>query len=140
MRKRFTAEHRALLRTGYELALQITRGLDEAGVRLLVGTDAPTGSQLPGISVFDELTEFVRAGISPFKALRAATTAPAGMLRQDREFGTIARGRRADLLLLDANPLENVNNAALRVGVMVRGRWFSQRDLDALLTAAVSSH
>jgi imidazolonepropionase-like amidohydrolase len=140
MRKRFTAEHRALLRTGYKLALQITSGLDEAGVRLLVGTDAPTASQLPGISVFDELTEFVRAGLSPFKALRAATTAPAEMLRHDREFGTVAPGRRADLLLLDANPLENVNNAALRAGVMVRGRWFSQRDLDALLTVADASH
>jgi hypothetical protein len=48
----------------------------------------------------------------------------------------VARGYRADLLLLDANPLENVDNAALRVGVMVRGRWFSQKDLKALLTVA----
>lgn len=68
-------------------------------------------------------------------ALRAGTADAARFLNRENEFGTIAVGQRADLLLLDANPLENVANAGRRTGVIVRGRWFSDADLRRRLPA-----
>ena len=73
---------------------------------------------VPGVSLHEELALFVRAGLSPFEALRAGTSDAAKFLKRDREFGTVAVGQRADLLLLEANPLENVANVGRRAGVI----------------------
>ena len=75
----------------------------------------------------------MQAGLSPYEALRAATSGAAEFMGAGDEWGVVATGRRADLLLLEGNPLEDVRNAARRVGVMVRGKWLAQAELQAQL-------
>jgi adenine deaminase len=100
---------------------------------VLVGTDTPTPLVLPGFSVRDELGNLVDAGFTPYEALSAATAAPARYFDRGGDFGVVAAGARADLLLLDANPLEDVSRVSRLAGVAVRGRWFTRVELDALL-------
>jgi imidazolonepropionase-like amidohydrolase len=109
--------------------------LNEANVPLLAGSDAvgPHGV-LPGSSLHDELSLLVQAGLTPYEALRTATVNAATYLDSEHEFGTIAAGLRADLVLLAGNPLESIDHTRSRVGVMKRGRWFSVGELEAALT------
>jgi imidazolonepropionase-like amidohydrolase len=100
--------------------------LHEAGVRLLAGTDRPT------FTVLAELETLQKAGLSPFEALATATRSPAEFLGEIYEWGTIAVGSRADLLLLEANPLEDVTNIRQQTGVMVRGDWYDAADLESI--------
>jgi len=95
---------------------------------------------LPGFSLHDELQSFVQAGLTPYQALRAGTSDAAIFLHQEAEFGTVGSGRRADLLLLKANPLENVDNVDKRIGVMVAGRWFTEAELQQRLFALRDSY
>jgi imidazolonepropionase-like amidohydrolase len=87
---------------------------------------------MPGASVHLELANFVAAGLSPAEALRAATLAPARMLGLEREQGTVEVGKRADLLLLTANPLLDISAASKPVGLVLAGRWFGADELRAL--------
>jgi len=124
----------------YDQYLLIVRALHERGAHLLVGTDTPKPTVLPGFSLSAELRSFVRAGLTSYEALRAASSDAAMFLRQEKEFGTIGLGMRADLLLLKANPLENIDNLEKRVGVMVAGRWFTESDLQRRLLATQEDH
>ena len=119
---------------------EITRALQHVGAPLLLGTDSPNPYVLPGFSVHHELENLVAAGLTPYEALRSATRAPAEFLHAEREFGTVAVGLRADLLLVDGNPLVDVRFAARRVGVLVGGRWLGGSDLDALLERLAASY
>jgi hypothetical protein len=112
---------------------KLTGAFDQAGVRMLAGTDSPIPGVLPGFSLHDELKLLVAAGLTPYQALRTATANPAEFIGRSGEFGRVAAGTRADLLLLDANPLSDVANAARRVGVMVRGRWLTKDELRVML-------
>lgn len=123
----FTTDDYARYRRLDELMLRVTGALDDGGARLLLGTDAPNPYVVPGFSAHDELHNLVEAGLTPFEALGAATAAPAEFLGGD--FGVVEVGRRADLLLLNGNPLEDVGHAADRVGVMVNGVWFPEAEL-----------
>ena len=118
-----------------DFGLALTKRLHDAGVGLLLGSDDMNPFIVPGFSIHNELALFVRAGLTPFEALRAGTSDAALFLHKERDFGTIAVGQRADLLLLSANPLESVSNAAKRVGVMARGRWLTETDLQNRLRA-----
>jgi len=121
-------------------ALQkLTKAFRDAGVRLLAGTDAMNPSVVPGYSLHDELRELVAAGLTPYEALRTGTANPAEFLRASTEFGTVIEGKRADLILVDRNPLDDVANASRRVGVMIKGRWYPQSELQKKIEAAVSS-
>ena len=82
----------------------------------------------------------MQAGLTPYQAVRAGTSDAAIFLHQEAEFGTISSGLRADLLLLKANPLDNVDNMDKRVGVMVAGRWFTEAELQQRLLALQDSH
>jgi len=124
----------------YDLYLAIVHTLREHNGRLLLGTDAPKPTVLPGFSLHDELQSFVRAGLTPYQALRAGTSDAAIFLHQEAEFGTVGSGLRADLLLLKANPLESVENLEKRVGVMVAGRWFTEAELQQRLLALLNSY
>lgn len=117
----------------YEMA--VTRSLHDAGVRLLAGSDIFKPNVIPGFSLLKELNYFVRAGLTPYEAIQAATSDPARFLHREQEFGIVAVGRRADLLLLNANPLEDVHNAAKRVGVMARGKWLPEEELQEKLNS-----
>ena len=86
-----------------------------------------------GFALHEELGYLVEAGLTPFEALRAGTSDAARCMGAADDWGTLAVGRRADLLLLDANPLEDVRHAARRAGVVLNGRWFPEAELSAEL-------
>ena len=93
---------------------------------------------MPGFSLHEELAHLVDAGLTPFEALRAGTTDAARFLGVESEVGAVREGLRADLLLLDGDPLQDVTNAARIAGVMLRGRWLSRTELGDLLRHAAS--
>ncbi len=116
-----------------EHELAILRRLHAAGVPFLAGTDTPAGVDVtPGISLHLELQRFVAAGFTPLEALQTATINPARFLGKLADFGTVEAGRVADLVLLRANPLEDIANTRAIVGVVADGRYWSSADLDAL--------
>jgi imidazolonepropionase-like amidohydrolase len=90
---------------------------------------------IPGFSLHDELQDLVAAGLTPYRALRAATVTPAKFLGAEEAFGTVRVGGRADLVLVADNPLEDVRAVAKPLGVMLRGRWLDRDALDARLAA-----
>ena len=108
-----------------------------AGVPLLVGTDLGVSLVYPGFSVHEELALLVEeARLSPLEALRAATVNPARSMRVADRSGQIAAGQRADLVVLGANPLENIRSTAQILAVVLNGRFMARADLDAVLLTA----
>ena len=105
--------------------LEVLKALSEGGVGILMGTDSPQIFSVPGFSLHREMQAMAEAGMSPYEILVAGTRAVGEYFRRSDTFGTVAVGRRADLILLHSNPLDDVGNVADRAGVMVRGRWFS---------------
>lgn len=130
---RFGPEARAL-------NLAILSALNKGGAHLLLGTDAVKPSVIAGYSLHDELEFFVAAGMTPYEAIRAGTSDAAIFLHQEKELGTVATGRRADLLLVEANPLEDVKNVSKRAGVMVNGHWLTEEELRQRLAALRASY
>ena len=111
---------------------RLVKAIHDAGGKVLAGSDTPELFLLYGFTLHRELQNLVAAGLSPYAALAAATRNPAEYLRALDRVGTVARGRRADLLLLDANPLDQITNTERRAGVMVRGRWLPEAELHAM--------
>jgi imidazolonepropionase-like amidohydrolase len=111
----------------------LIRALRDAGAGLLLGADAPQVMNVPGFATLRELESLVAAGLTPYQALEAGTRQPAVALGLTDSFGTIAPGRRADLLLLEADPLADIRNVWKRAGVVVAGRFLSAEELDAKL-------
>ena len=111
--------------------LDLVRKLHAANVPFLAGTDTPAGVDvLPGISLHHELERFVAAGFTPLEALQTATLNPARYYGKLNDFGSIQPGRIADLVLLRANPLENIANTRSIVGVVADGHYFSRADIE----------
>ncbi|MGB0035616.1 MAG: amidohydrolase family protein [Candidatus Acidiferrales bacterium] len=114
--------------------LGIVKRLHQAGVPLLAGTDTPAGVDvIPGFSLHHELERFVAAGLTPLEALQTATINPAKFLGKTADFGTVESGKIADLVLLDANPLDDIRNTQKISAVVANGRYFSRADLDRIL-------
>jgi imidazolonepropionase-like amidohydrolase len=113
--------------------------LNEAGALVMSGTDAPLPLMVPGFSLHEELEYMVELGFSPFEALRTSTYNPALYLNELDEFGTIEKGKRADFVLLEANPLEDITNTRQISGVMVRGLWYNRADLNVMLDAVANT-
>lgn len=120
-----------------ELRNKVLVALHAAGAKLLIGPDSPQFFLVPGFATHRELQSFVDAGLSPYQAIEAATRNPAEyfaeFMKKPRDFGTVEVGLRADLILLDANPLQSVGNLSKRAGVMVRGRWLPESELRKML-------
>mgnify|MGYP003592074290 CR=1 FL=1 len=112
------------------------RAVHAAGGRLLAGTDPGNPLVVPGFALHDELAHLVRLGLTPYEALRVATHDAAEFLHAEAEVGTIAPGKRADLLLLDRDPRADIAATKAIAGVMARGRWVQASELDALLVEA----
>lgn len=110
--------------------------MERAGVQVMIGTDVANDWLVPGFSVHDELALFVDAGMSPAEALRAATLTPAKYLHATDSLGTVAVGHVADLVLLDANPLEDIHATRSIRAVFARGRYLDRVALDTLLSRA----
>jgi imidazolonepropionase-like amidohydrolase len=108
-----------------------------AGVGILTGTDAPLRNSPPGFGLHEELALLARGGMSPFEVMRSATYEPAQYFNMLDSAGTIERGRFADLVLLDADPLANIANTRRIFGVVANGRWFDATARARLLQAAV---
>jgi imidazolonepropionase-like amidohydrolase len=123
----------AALKRAYRTMLNAVGAMHDAGVRLLVGTDSPSPFVVPGFSVHEELEIFMEAGLTSFEALAAATRDAAEFLTASEAFGTVQVGRRADLILVKGNPLEDVSHTSELAGVMANGTWFSEKELDAML-------
>jgi len=124
-------------RTDFEklsrMQLKIVGDMKLAGVGLLAGTDTPLPYCFPGFGLHDELQLLVRAGLSPMEALRTATYNPAKYFGQLDSMGTIERGKVADLVLLDANPLQDIRNTQRIAAVVFRGKIFQRAALQKML-------
>ncbi len=108
---------------------QLVKALQDSGAGLLLGTDSP----LEGPWIYGELEAFVASGLTPYQALLTGTRNVAEFLGTTHETGTVAIGKRADLVLLNANPLVRVGNTAHVAGVMIGGRWLSRSEIDRQL-------
>ena len=105
-----------------------------AGITLVAGTDGPgIGRLAPGFGLQHELQLLVEAGLTPLSALRAATIDAARALHREHALGTIEAGKFADLVILGANPVEDIKNASNIAGVVVKGKFFARPALDQLL-------
>jgi hypothetical protein len=110
------------------------REMREAGVQFLAGTDTAVVLMYPGFSLHDELQKMVRDfGFTPMEVLRIATSNVAAFYGEERQFGALEAGQAADLLLLDADPLIDIQNTRKIRGVMTQGRWLDRAALDNLL-------
>jgi len=116
-----------------EIRRRIILALHQSGAGLLLGSDAPQVFNVPGFSLHHELKFVVAAGLTPFEALQTGTINAAEFLGTNT--GTVAVGREADLVLLDANPLADIANSRRVHGVMVRGAWYSSIELEQRLQA-----
>jgi len=117
-------------------SLETVNSMNKMGVRLMAGTDAAAPDVLPGFGLHEELALLVEAGLTPMQALQAATRSSAEFLGRDAQQGTIQPGKRADLVLLEANPLENIHNTQRIRGVILNGKLLDRGDLDAMLVEA----
>ena len=117
----------------YQKELELVRDMHAAGVPFLAGTDIPGAYTYPGFSLHDELQLLVQNGFTPFEALKTATINPAKFLGLDDSLGTIEKGKLADLVLLDGNPLENIGFTQKIFAVVVNGKYLSRADLDTML-------
>ena len=126
---RFEATHRA--------HLDLVRRMHAAGVSFLAGTDVSNWNfTVPGVSLHRELVQFVEAGFSPLEALQTATINPAKYLAITDSAGVIAAGKRADLLVLDADPTENIANTKRISVVVLGGSLIDRNELDGMLEGA----
>ncbi len=115
------------------LRRRFIKSLHDAGVPFALGSDAPQFWNVPGFSAHRELRSMVDAGLTPYQALRTGTANVGVYFKTESTTGTLAAGKRADLLLLDANPLQNIDNSLKIAGVMVNGRWLSKAEIDKRL-------
>jgi imidazolonepropionase-like amidohydrolase len=117
----------------HALRARIVAAMHAAGLPVLLGTDSPDVWNVAGVSAHVELKLLAAAGLSPRDALFAATRGPAEFLKGEKAFGSIAPGLRADLLLLEADPLVDVSNLARRRAVVARGKVYEKKELDGWL-------
>ncbi len=108
------------------LRQELLRELHAAGAPIALGSDAPQFFNVPGFSIHHEMRMMVDAGLTPFEVLETGTRKPAFYFGMEDDFGIVAPGMRADLILLNANPFEDIAHVKDRTGVMVNGRWFSE--------------
>jgi hypothetical protein len=123
----------------WHVARKIASTFHRAGVSILAGTDTPMPGIYPGFSLHEELALLVESGFTPRDALRSATLAPAQFLGIADTTGSVAVGKRADLLLLDADPTRDIRNTRRIRAVVLDGRLLQRDDLDALLEEAASA-
>jgi hypothetical protein len=112
-----------------ELRKKLISFMNAYGIGILLGSDAPQVFNVPGFSVHQELKYYIEAGMTAYQALRTGTYNVGRFLKRD-DIGIIRTGARADLILLDENPLLSIDNTKKIAGVMAEGRWYSKEFLD----------
>jgi len=128
-----SVEERALATMLNQKLLEVVGIMHRAGVQFIAGTDVGGAYLVPGFSLHDELADLVSAGFTPMQALQSATLDASRFLGQEKEWGTIQKRKLADLVLLDANPLENIGNTRKIRAVVVNGRMLDRKTLDTTL-------
>ncbi|MDX1479180.1 MAG: amidohydrolase family protein, partial [Saprospiraceae bacterium] len=123
-----------------KLRQRILKCLFDAGAGFLLGSDAPQVFNVPGFSIQHEMRAVVDAGIPVVEVLRSGTINPARFFGVTGEYGEVSVGAAADLILLDANPLEDIAHMRQIAGVMVRGTWLSRALIDAQLAQIAARH
>jgi hypothetical protein len=126
---RLVGADRLVNRRVRELRRTIFQALHEGGVSLLLGTDSPQIFNVPGFSMHHEMALWVELGMTPYEVMETITRGVADYFGVADDSGSVAVGHRADLLLLTANPIEDIGNVARRAGVMVNGRWLSEAQI-----------
>ncbi len=129
-------ENLSVAKKVYPQYFRLVAAMNRAGVRFLAGTDTGNPYCFPGFSLHDELALLVEAGLTPLEALQAATVNAAEFLGVKETLGTIEKGKSADLVLLDANPLEDIRNTQKINAVILNGRLFDRQALDQMLDRA----
>ena len=119
---------------------KILKAVSDAGVTILLGTDAPQLFSVPGFSIHREMGAMADAGLTPYQILESGTRNISIHFGKPNDFGTVEVGRRADLILVDADPLASVANVQRRAGVMVRGLWLSEAELQRRLEALAAAY
>ena len=137
--KDYTAAQFEGVRRLFQKQLEMVGEMRRAGVEFMAGSDAGNPNCYPGFSLHDELALFVAAGFTPMEALQSATLNPARFLDVADSFGTVERGKMADLVLLEANPLEAIENTRKIAAVVVGGRLISKPSLQAMLAELEAS-
>jgi adenine deaminase len=127
------AEDWAMMKKAFSKKLEIVRPMRRAGVKFIAGTDLANPYCFPGFSLHDELGLLVQAGLTPMEALQAATYNAAEFLGKLDSVGTVETGKTADLVLLEANPLEDISNTKKIEAVVVGGKYYSRPYLDEML-------
>ncbi|NNF56806.1 MAG: amidohydrolase family protein [Rhodothermaceae bacterium] len=120
--------------------MRVLRALHEGGVTILMGTDAPQLFSVPGFSLHRELERMAEAGMSPYAILQSGTANVGAYFANEDTFGHVAEGHRADLLLVAANPLDDIAHLQQLSGVMVRGRWVPGEEIERRLDTIARSH
>ncbi len=118
-----------------DLRRRILRALFLGGANIALGTDSPQIFSVPGFAMHHEMALYVDIGMTPYDVLEIGTRRPAEYFGAEDEFGTITVGLRADLILLDENPIEDIANVRDPAGVMIRGRWIPRDEISERLTA-----
>jgi hypothetical protein len=116
-----------------ELRRKMLKGLREAGARIILATDSPQVFSVPGFSIHREMRVMAEVGFTPFEILESGTRNVALYFGTVSETGTVEQGKGADLVLLEANPLEDISNVSRRAGVVVAGRWIPEREIQERL-------
>lgn len=134
--RRQIEENGDLVQRLYNVRLKIVKTMHDNGVAILAGSDFMNMAATPGMGLHDELRNYQIAGLSPIDALRTATVEPARYLRRTDDFGAVAAGRIADLVILAENPLENIKNVSTVYAVVTNGVLLDRNALDQLVESA----
>jgi imidazolonepropionase-like amidohydrolase len=129
-------EATAAIKRWADWEVQLVRRMNEEHVGLLAGTDVATPWTIPGAALHEELLALVEAGLTPLESLRTATLNPARYFEKTGEFGTVAPGMIADLVLIDGDPLSDIRNVRRISGVVANGRYLDRAALDGMLATA----
>ncbi|GBC83114.1 Adenine deaminase [bacterium HR10] len=119
---------------------EILRALHRGGVRILFGTDAPQQFSVPGFSIHREIPVMLECGLTPYEILQTATRNVGEYFRHKDRFGTIEVGARADLILVKGNPLSDLGHLKHLAGVMVRGRWIAEAEIQQRLERLAATY
>jgi imidazolonepropionase-like amidohydrolase len=139
--KRIPDTNRRELAEGYQsFQRPLTYALFKKGAKLLTGTDPLMPPTLPGVSMHEELEELVSVGLTPYDALKVSTTNTFEFLNERDTAGSIEPGKKANLVLLDKNPLESISNTRTILGVMTQNRWIPKEEIDRRLKEIANSY
>jgi imidazolonepropionase-like amidohydrolase len=140
VRTTFASADKTAVQKQITLRNRMLKALSDAGTMILLGSDAPQLYSVPGFSLQREMETMVAAGMTPYQVLASGTINVARFHKNESETGTVAVGRRADLLLVDGNPLQDIRNMGRKSGVMVKGRWLPWSEIQQRLDQIAASY